>query len=128
MNRQVAVLKIEPSMGLPKTEQIVLEETETGYQLSHTVTSWPEAEQTAVVFIHRDVAEEQISLLQQASIPAYPRCQEMVLDGTFCELKLYGLGSQLTINWWTVPPEGCQILGNFVEWLVHMAATTEMEE
>ena len=129
MNRKVAVLKIETAMDHPRTKkQIVFKETETGYQLSHTVTSWPEVKQTAVVSIPKNVAEEQISLLQQATVPVYPRCEDMPMDGAFYELKLYGLGSRLTIDWWTIPPEGCQILGNFVEWLECMAPTPEMEE
>lgn len=58
-----------------------------------------------------------VDKLAKTSIPVISQGFD-VLDGEYIELFLAGDSSNLKIFWHSVPPSGCEVLGDFVDWLV----------
>ena len=61
-------------------------------------------------------AEVHLAQLRQCNVPACPHCPP-VCDGYHLELTVHGVGSRLTLDWWTPPPEGAEGFAQFAKWL-----------
>lgn len=61
-------------------------------------------------------AQEQLVRLRRLTVPAYP-VSPLVTDGEHLELTVEGQSSSLTLNWWTIAPDGAEGLAEFANWL-----------
>ncbi|GJL73331.1 MAG: hypothetical protein NMNS01_25300 [Nitrosomonas sp.] len=58
--------------------------------------------------------EKTIKLLSTIQIPAFPKHQ-MDCDGEFTELEIGGYAGKSSFRWWSVPPEGWEVLDEIVK-------------
>ena len=58
----------------------------------------------------------QFELLRNATICAYPTTQ-MVCDGAYVEVRIKGDCADLTLGWWTIPPQGADAISVFSDWM-----------
>ena len=122
MAKLIASLKITSAASAPKSVAFLrLEETNDGYRIKHAVAddAPPGRSTQNVVPLSKAVIEEQLAQLRAAHIPAFPRGHEVQAD-ELVDLAIYDMQSELRAVWLTEPPEGYEVLGNFVTWLRHV--------
>lgn len=61
-------------------------------------------------------AEQRLAQLRKCRVPAWPESPQ-VCDGAYVELTVHGVGSTLTLGWWTLAPEGAEGFARFAQWL-----------
>lgn len=124
----LALLRIKPSWGyapLPTTSLRLVQRGDE-YCIEGAKQTGRMREQWKVP-VPRIDAENQLEALRKASIPAYP-VSPSVCDGSYIELTIYGIDSELKLSWWTAAPDGAEVLGNFSDWLHDIAlAAREIE-
>jgi len=63
--------------------------------------------------------------LERATVPAYPR-STAALDGEYVELTIHGEQADLTVGWWTDPPNGAETVARFADWLQKRGLSREI--
>lgn len=114
---QLALLRISPSWGcapLPVCTVILVQlgqqcRVETNVQRGRTRKCWQ-------IAVSPGEVAEQFQLLKKATVPAFP-ISPQVCDGEYVELTIKGELSELTLGWWTIAPEGAEVLSDFAAWL-----------
>lgn len=118
VNRKtLARLRIMPSWGCAPLPTASLRLVQEGGEcrIETTVQTGRRRKYWRVVVSPSDV-DEQLALLRDSRIPAYP-VSPMVCDGEYVELAIPGEFANLTVGWWTEPPQGAETLAAFSEWL-----------
>lgn len=116
-NILIARLRITPSFGCePQRITLSLIERPDGFHLD--VRDWRKfgKSQKGRIQLEDTDVRRQIFKLKNASIPAFPVSPD-VLDGEYIELTIHGEMSTLMLNWWTLAPDGADVLGSFADWL-----------
>jgi hypothetical protein len=75
-------------------------------------------------------AEEAITRLEKlhdATVPAFP-VSLLVCDGEYVEITIRGEQAELTLGWWTAPPQGAEVLSEFADWLRGIALAAGHEK
>ena len=125
-NQLIARLRITPSFGCgPQHRTLKLVQINGNFRLD--VKDWSKfgsnKKHERIPLCTADV-QQQIALLKQASIPAFP-VSPMVCDGQYIELTIYGESSTLTLGWWTIAPEGAEVVDAFISWLASKATLVQ---
>lgn len=102
-------------LGPPASSHFELGQWGDGYRL--TCKNDFDGEQTATFC---DVSaldvDDQFDLLRNATVCAYPT-SPLVCDGEFVEVTVHGEYADLTMGWWTAPPNGADALFELSEWM-----------
>jgi hypothetical protein len=71
-------------------------------------------------------AQDSLSRLAQARVPVFLESPASV-DGQYVEVTVPGIGADLTIGWWNIPPAGAEVFAELVEWLFANSPLANLE-
>jgi hypothetical protein len=113
----IARLKVTPAFGAPPlTSEIYrLYEKDGLFFLEQTEVQGRRRTRKSIQMESQAVAPW-LESLRNATVPAMP-ISPPVCDGAYIELQIEGEGSTLTLGWWTLAPEGAEVLGEFAGWM-----------
>lgn len=109
----LAKLFIKPCGGSFPSENLTLRLVKTGnaFRVEGTIQAGRK-KSCKVVNVSTDEVLDQLEKITKATLPAFP-ISPMVMDGEYIELTIYGIQSDLTLNWWTVGPKDADVLIDF---------------
>lgn len=115
--RECARLKVQPCglFHVPGYE-LALVQRQAAWVLEYRTLDLPEHVCSQVVALQPAEVSERLRALRAARVPAWPDGAQ-VLDGEYIELTLMGDNAQLTLGWWSVAPEGAEVLAEFADWM-----------
>ncbi len=124
---ELARLRISPSWGTNPLPVITLKLVRQGeeWRIEATEQTGRSRKSWRVGVASAEV-DRWLGRLRGATVPAFP-VSPMVCDGEYVELTVHGEFSDLTLGWWTAPPEGADALADFALWLQELALPEEDE-
>lgn len=69
-------------------------------------------------------AEHWLDLISRLSIPLR-LSGEPDDEGGQCVVTIHGQNSQFSIGWWDIAPQGCELLQDLADWVLHWSATRD---
>lgn len=114
----LARLRVTPAGGAtPSSQAYTLQRLQNSFRVLVVERNGDSKRQTRrYVPVAAAEAQEQLASLRRLTVPAYPVSQR-VTDGERLELTVEGQSSSLTLNWWTIAPDGAEGLVEFANWL-----------
>ena len=114
--RQIAKVKDEPAFGVPPStkETYQLYEKNERHLLQQTTAVEQHRTRSIIPRPNNEVAKW-LDSLRGATVTAMP-ISRLVCDGEYLELRIEGEQSNMTLGWWTIEPEGAELLAAFAVW------------